>query len=87
MSLRIFNDSALAEDIMQESFLKAFSKLDSSSGVGALKNTSFEIESEFTFFAKDTFAKADRVKPKIMIDFLPTIFKLFFGVRESLISF
>ena len=43
MSLRIFNDSALAEDIMQESFLKAFSKLDSSSGVGALKNTSFEI--------------------------------------------
>jgi len=34
VSYRIVNDSALAEDIMQESFLKAFSKLDSFSGAG-----------------------------------------------------
>lgn len=34
VSYRIVNDRALAEDIMQESFLKAFSKLNSFSGAG-----------------------------------------------------
>lgn len=32
VSLRIVGDSYLAEDIMQESFLKAFTKLESFSG-------------------------------------------------------
>lgn len=37
-SLRIVNDTAEAEDIMQESFLEAFQRLDSYSGQGSFGN-------------------------------------------------